>query len=407
MPDASVNYDEALVPAYRLPDLLGGASAAAWPARREALLELFRAAVYGRAPSGGWELRAERTRAAAVVWNGLAERSEIAATLRGPCGERRFTILLHLPRAARGPVPLHLGLNFCGNHTVVCDPWPSVPSAWMPPREEWGFAGGPGRAADRGLSAARWPIAWLCAEGFAVATVAYGELEPDRPGAWAEGLRGAFHAADPALDPAAWGAIGAWAFGLSRALDAVLACEPRIDPARVGAIGHSRLGKTALWAAAQDERFAWAMSNDSGCQGAALARRRFGERQARMNAVFPHWCCHGSRRFDDREDELPVDQHMLLALLAPRILHVASAAADLWADPRGEFLSCVHADPAWALLGARGLGAGADAMPAPGGAIGVRLRYHIRPGGHDLAEADWWRLVETLRLCAVGTASAS
>lgn len=401
MPDDSASYDEAQIPAYTLPDLLAGSDAAAWPVRRDELLELFRRHVYGRAPEAGWRLDAVRSRGPVPAWNGRAERSEITATLAGPCGERRFTILLHVPAAARGPVPLLLGLNFCGNHTVVCDPWPTVPTAWMPPHEEWGFAGGPGRAADRGLSAGRWPISWLCAEGFAVATIAYGELEPDRPGAWADGLRGAFHAADPAVDPEAWGAIAAWAFGASRALDAVLACEPRIDPARTGVVGHSRLGKTALWVAAQDTRFAWAMSNDSGCQGAALARRRIGERQARLNAVFPHWCCIASRRFDERESELPVDQHMLLALIAPRILHVASAAADLWADPRGEFLSCVHASPAWELLGVSGLGVGADGMPAPGGAVGAHLRYHIRPGRHDMPEADWWRLVETLRLARV------
>lgn len=396
MAPAPANYDEALVPTYELPDLLAGVDAAGWPARREVLLETFRAEVYGRSPQSGWELSAVCERAQEGIWNGLADRSEIVATLRGPCGERSFRILLHLPHAVAGPLPLHLGLNFAGNHTVVTDPWPTLTPAWLPAREQDGFTGGAARDADRGASARRWPIPWLVAEGFAVATVYYGEIESDRAGAWRDGLRGAFSASDPSATDDGWGAIGAWAFGLSRALDALLACEPRLDRARLGVIGHSRLGKSALWAAAQDQRFAWVMSNESGCTGAALARRRYGERQAQLNATFPHWCCRAYHRYDEREYELPVDQHQLLALIAPRMVHVASAEGDRWADPRGEFLACVHASPAWELLGASGIGAERE-MPPLNLAVGARVRYHIRPGQHDMTELDWWHLVQGLQ----------
>jgi hypothetical protein len=135
MAPVPANYDEALVPAYELPDLLGGVDAAGWLARRETLLETFRATVYGRSPTSGWELRALCERSQEGIWNGLADRSEIVATLRGPCGERSFRILLHLPHAVGGPLPLQLGLNFAGNHTVVTDPWPTLTPAWLPARE--------------------------------------------------------------------------------------------------------------------------------------------------------------------------------------------------------------------------------------------------------------------------------
>jgi hypothetical protein len=155
-------------------------------------------------------------------------------------------------------------------------------------------------------------------------------------------------------------------------------------------IGHSRGGKTALWCAAEDQRFAMAVSNDSGCGGASLSRRRFEGREQvkRITTSFPHWFCGNFKAYSDREDELPVDQHELMALIAPRALAVGSAAEDKWADPRGEFLSEVHAMPVYALFGFKGLGT--REMPPIGQALhGDRMHYHVRAGKHNLLVEDW------------------
>ena len=157
-------------------------------------------------------------------------------------------------------------------------------------------------------------------------------------------------------------------------------------------VGHSRLGKTALWAGAGDERFAMVVSNESGCGGAALERRNFGETVRRITTVFPHWFCPNFAGWAGRAPEMPFDQHVLLAMTAPRPLYVASAAEDLWADPRGEFLAAVAAAPAWELFGKEGLGT-AD-FPAPDAPVGGSIGYHVRSGAHDLLAWDWERFAD-------------
>lgn len=228
------------------------------------------------------------------------------------------------------------------------------------------------------------PVDAVLARGYAMAVVQTSELAPDDPAKYRDGVLSLFPDHE---GPDACKMIGAWAWGASRALDA-LAQDPLVDAARVAVIGHSRGGKTALWASAQDERFALAVSNESGNSGVAISRRPVGESIERINARFPHWFCDNYRGFDHREDALPIDQHELIALLAPRAVAIGSAADNEWADPEGEYLGLVHASSAYALFDLPAVDP--TAWPKPGNSLFVAPRgYHLRPGKHDLTLVDW------------------
>lgn len=242
----------------------------------------------------------------------------------------------------------------------------------------------PTRATKSGF----WPAEEGIARGYAMAAFRNADVDPDKDDGFKDGIHGMLDGV--ARPPDAWGTIAAWAWGASRCMD-YLATDKDIARDKVAVIGHSRGGKTALWAGAEDERFAMVCSNDSGCGGAALSRRRNKDKEtvARINTSFPHWFNANFKTYNDRIDDLPVDQHMLIALIAPRAVCVGSAALDLWADPRGEFESAVRAGPVYRLFGRRGLGDSSD-MPALNNPLhGDGVHYHIREGKHDLTPVDW------------------
>lgn len=392
---AKTNTDESKVPPYTLPDPLVCAdgtpvtSAAMWETkRRPELLRLFEDYVYGRVPGRPAAMTFEVTSVDANALDGLATRKQITIWFTGRQDGPSMNLLLYLPNGAKGRVPAFLGLNFGGNHAIHPDPGIRLSDRWVAAR--YGPCVGDNRATEacRGLFASRWPVETILGRGYALATAYYGDLEPDFEEGWKLGVRGAFSpdGANTQFKPDEWGAISAWSWGLSRALD-YLETDRAVDAKRVAVVGHSRLGKTALWTGARDRRFAIAISNNSGEGGASLARRFFGETTDDLNRRFPHWFCGNFKQYSNNESALPVDQHQLVALVAPRPVYVASAEDDTWADPRGEFLAALNAEPVYRLFARAGLGV-AD-LPPLHQSIGRFIGYHIRSGKHGLTAVDW------------------
>ena len=392
---AAPNEDEAAVPSFTLPDLLAGpdntpaASVADWRSTaRPHQFSLLEHHVYGRRlPAVPVSVVGEVERADVELEGGIAA-TRLQARLRLGEGDAAPTtdVLLYV-RRGHGPAPVFLNLNFQGNQAETSDPAVHLSRAWLPNDEQGGIAGNRATDASRGVQAHRWPVTDMVRRGYGMATACYADVFPDRPDGRAESAvvsLGRPVAGDlPAAEP---GAIATWAWQLSRILD-WLVTLPEVDPQQVIVVGHSRNGKAALWAGACDERFAMVVSNESGCGGAALSRRRFGETVALITNRFPHWFCPAFAAYSDREGDLPTDQHALLAMTAPRPLYVASAVEDRWADPRGEFLAAVAATPVWKLYGREGLGT--SDYPPVGRSVGEWVGYHVRAGKHDLLAEDW------------------
>jgi hypothetical protein len=400
-PAADANYEEAAVGTYTLPDVLAGpgsrpaTSAADWADRcRPHQLALLEANVYGRqlpptlVSVVGDPERADVTLAGGVRATRLQVRLKLAGNPQAPAAD----VLLYLPQSER-PVPVFLNLNFKGNQAEYSDPAIWLTRAWLPNDEKSGIVGNRATEASRAANARRWPVEAMVARGYGVATACYGDIFPDKPDGRAESVLATLgRPVDGDVAPDEPGAIAAWAWGLSRILD-WLVRQPEVDATRVIVVGHSRNGKAALWAGACDERFVMVVSNESGCGGAALERRNYGETTAEITRRFPHWFCPKYSTFAGRAAEMPTDQHVLLAMAAPRPLCVASAIEDRWADPRGEFLAAVAAGPAWKLFGLDGLGT--DEWPPVDTPVGGgRIGYHVRSGGHDLLEYDWQRFAD-------------
>lgn len=388
------NLDEAKVGNLPIPDALKRedgtlvTTAAAWTQqRRPELLGIFAREVYGQTPQAKLAgLRFVVLSEDKQALGGAATRRQIAiyfSAKESPHAE----ILLYLPNKHARPAPVFVGLNFGGNQSVADDPAIRLPQGWFSTNAKTGYPEHKATEPSRGSSARSWPIARIIARGYGVATAYYGDFEPDHNAGMADGVRPLFFKPGqtaPAADE--WGAIGAWAWGLSRMAD-YLVTLPEVNPHQLAVLGHSRLGKAAVWAGAQDERFALVVSNESGAGGAALSKRIFGETVSRLNRAFPNWFCPNFTRYSNNEAALPVDQHELIALMAPRPVYIASATEDLWSDPKGEFLGGKLADPVYALFGKKGLGI--DAPPPADQSVGDAIGYHARTGKHDILSFDW------------------
>ena len=389
------NYDEAKIGAYTLPDPLVCSDgtmvtdAKTWQKRRRPeIFNLFATQMHGRSPVRPKGMRFEVTSTDKTALDGKATRKEITVHFGLEQDAAQMHVLLYVPNGAKKRVPAFLGVNFEGNHTILADPGITLTEQWI-----WNYQQKRAELVrppetTRGKTIGSWAVETLMDRGYALATIPRADLEPDYAEGWRHGVRGYLlrKSGRSQFAPDDWGAIAAWAWGLSRALD-YLETDRSIDAKHVTVMGHSRMGKAALWAGASDPRFAAVIANDSGEGGAALSRRNFGETVERINTSFPHWFCANYKQYNQQVATLPFDAHMLVALMAPRPVYVASAAEDTWADPKGEFLSAKHAEPVYRLFGRAGLGV--EDWPAVDQPVGAVIGYHVRTGKHDVLDYDW------------------
>ena len=328
--------------------------------RRPEIIDLFQEHVYGAAPVNRPKDMKFVVDTKEGVMDGRAIRKQIVITYEGPGGKGNIHLLLFLPTGVHKPVPAFLLIN----NRDICNTDP-----------------------ERIVKSSFWPAEVIIARGYAVASFQVSDLDPDNYDGFKNGVHGIFDSKEKQRSADTWGTISAWAWGASRVMD-YFETDEDIDIKRVALVGHSRGGKTALWCGALDERFSMVVSNNSGSTGAAIARGKKGETIKKINDQFPHWFCGNYKNYNDKEEELPVDQHMLIALMAPRHVYVTSATEDEWSDPESEFLSCVHAGPVYQLFNLKGMEL--DEMPEPDTPVfGQNIAYHIRTGKHDLTEYDW------------------
>ena len=395
---AQHNYDESKVPDFVLPPLLQDSTGRPvktikqWEhSRRPEILFLYKQYVYGHSPKSSGQIVFQTINTSSDALENIGVRKEIKVRFTNDGDTASMNILIYLPKSVAKPVPVFLGMNFYGNHTIHSDPGIALNEKWVNNSKGLGISNHQAGARSRGARSSRWPVARILERGYGLATIYYGDLFPDHAEGANDGVQRLFNRKSTA-DSTAWGAIATWAWGLSKAMD-YFENDNDIDPTRVIVMGHSRLGKAALWAGAQDQRFAAVISNNAGCGGAALFRRKFGETAEIINRKFPYWFCENFHRYNGAEENLPIDQHMLISLMAPRPVYVASAVEDRWADPKGEFLSAFHASEVYGLYQQEGI-KNAVMPPLNKPIAASRVGYHIRSGRHDVTLFDWERYMD-------------
>ena len=364
------NYDEAKVPAYTLPEVLKTAAnkkvnnITTWEkVRRPEILKLFEDNIYGQMPALYSSIRYTITNNDSAAMHGKAHLKQVLIEVINNNKSVKINLVLFVPNNIKKPVPAFLLINNRGIENTD---------------------------ATRRTKSDFWPAEILIDSGYAIAAFHVSDLAPDDKETFMNGVLQLYPAqltADNGMR-----AIGAWAWGASRVMD-YFENNADIDSKKVAVVGHSRGGKASLWAAAQDQRFAICVTNCSGNTGAALARRQFGERIKQINTSFPHWFNTNYKKFNDTEDALPVDQHMLIALVAPRPVYATNASKDLWADPKGTFLSLKNAEKVYTLYGLK------SNLPLHPPAINEAIiqspiAYHNREGEHNLTGFDWGQFIK-------------
>ena len=360
-------------------------SASQWrQARRPELQTLFEHYIYGRIPFPPAAVRARFGPEYRDFLDGQATL-KLVTLETGRNDAPRIDLMLVVPNARRGPAPVFLAMNFCGNHALTADPRVPLTRGWLRNTCQ-GCTNNAATEAARGSQAKDWPLAEIVRRGYALASFYSGDVDSDRSDV-SDGLY-AWLAAQDATDnnPTNRGTLAAWAWGFHRCVD-YLVTDPDLDARRIAALGHSRNGKTALLAAAFDERIAMVFPHQAGCGGTAPSRTKTGETVKAINDRFPHWFNAQFKEFNDAPERLPVDQHCLIALCAPRPVLLSNAAEDLWANPAGQFEMLQAASPVYHLLGVEGLAA--KTMPPLGELADSRLGYYLRGGKHSMTAGDW------------------
>ncbi len=383
-----VNYEEARVGDYKLPDLLLLSNgkpvrdAKTWnEKRRPEIVRLFEENQYGRSPGRPAAMSFDVFDKGTPALDGKAVRRQVTIYFSADKAGPKMDLLVYVPANATGPVPLLLNLSFSANATTVNDPGVKAGEVWGRDKKKV--------PAGQGPNFGRINVARLMDAGFGFATVYYGDIDPDFLGGVPHGVRALYlkpGQTEPAPDE--WGSISAWAWGLSRAID-YLETDKGVDAKRVAILGVSRLGKTVMWAGAHDPRIALVIASCSGEGGAALSRRNYGETIAHLTEPtrYPYQFAANYAKYANKVDQFPVDAHMLVALIAPRPVLLQTGDKDFWSDPKGEFLAAVAAGPVYRLLGKQGLDT--DQMPPAGTPILHTIGYYMHAGGHGTIPSDW------------------
>ncbi len=385
-PAIPANYEESQTGTYTLPDPLVLANgkrvrdAGTWyKQRRPEIVKLFEENMHGRTPGRPTDRTFDVFDKGTPALDGKAIRKQVEVRFSAAKATPKMDVVIYTPAGAKKPVPLVLCINFTANSSMIEDSGIRQGEVWDRDRKRV--------PASSNTRFTKIDVNEFLSKGIGLASVYYGDIEPDFPGGVPFGVRGLFlKPGQTEPEPDEWGAIGAWAWGLSRALD-YLETDPAVDAKRVALFGISRLGKTVLWAGAHDTRFAAVIASCSGEGGAALSRRNYGETVKHLNTNFGYQFAGNYQKFGSHVDQMPVDANMLLALLAPRPLLLSTGSEDKWSDPKGEFLAAVAVEPVYRLLGKDGLGT--ETMPAAGQGILHTLGYRMHAGGHGTTPDDW------------------
>lgn len=390
-----VHYDEAAVGTYQLPDPLLFNSgrkvtdAKTWRTeRRPELVRLLEEQQFGRAPGRPAEESFAVTDPGTLALGGKALRKQVTIRFSKDASWPAIHLVEYLPAAAKKPVPMLLSIGFGAPQSAVDD-------AGITPVTVWDAKTGTRALPPAGRNTGKIEVEKFLAAGIGVATFYYGDVDPDFAGGFAQGIRARYGSATRKAEE--WGAIAAWAWGLSRVED-YFESDKAVDARRVALHGVSRLGKTVLWAGARDERFAAVIASCSGEGGAALSHRDYGETIAHLTAPtrYPYQFAPNFAQWAGFPDKAPFDANFLVALIAPRPLLLQTGNSDFWSDPKGEFLAEVSAGPVYTLLGKKPLGT--EVWPAANQPILHDLAYFMHEGGHGMVPGDWDVYLDFLKM---------